>query len=105
MEAIKLKARIGAGAVLEWLDPPPDLPTGEVEVIVLYEHRPPDLSLLPVTITWSDKSHQIDWSNRLFETLGITEHPISIEEVQRQMGEAGLEENELSRDLVAMRDE
>lgn len=37
--AIKLKARIGAGAVLEWLELLPDLPPGEVEIIVLYEHK------------------------------------------------------------------
>jgi hypothetical protein len=37
--AIKLKARIGAGAVLEWLELLPDLPPSEVEIIVLYEHK------------------------------------------------------------------
>ena len=36
MEAIKLKARI-RDARLEWLAGPPDLPDGEVEVILLYQ--------------------------------------------------------------------
>ena len=35
MEAIKLKARVRK-AHLEWLEPLPDLPEGEVEVILLY---------------------------------------------------------------------
>lgn len=39
MEAIKLKARIGAGAVVEWLEPLPHLPPGKVEIIVLYEEQ------------------------------------------------------------------
>jgi hypothetical protein len=43
MEAIKLKARIGPDAKIEWLEPPPGLPQGEVEVILLYEReRRPD---------------------------------------------------------------
>jgi len=40
MEAIKLRGRIGVNTTLEWLEPLPDLPPGEVEIIVLYEHRP-----------------------------------------------------------------
>lgn len=40
MEAIKLRGRIGANTTLELIEPLPDLPPGEVEVIVLYEHRP-----------------------------------------------------------------
>ncbi len=40
MEAVKLKARIGVNAALEWLEPFPDLPPGEVEIIVLYKQRP-----------------------------------------------------------------
>lgn len=39
MQAIKLKACIGTGAILEWLEPLPDLPTGEVEIIVLPSRR------------------------------------------------------------------
>jgi hypothetical protein len=39
MEAIKLKARIGTGAEVEWLEPLPDLPPGTVEIIVLYEEQ------------------------------------------------------------------
>ena len=37
MEAIKLKARIKGSAILEWLEPLPELPEGEVEVILLYK--------------------------------------------------------------------
>jgi hypothetical protein len=36
MEAIKLKARVGPDAGLEWLEPLPSLPQGEVEVILIY---------------------------------------------------------------------
>lgn len=45
MEAIKLKGRIGTDAALEWIEPLPDLPPGEVEIIVLYERR----QVVPVT--------------------------------------------------------
>lgn len=38
METIKLKARIDADARFEWLEPLPDLPSGEVEVILRYHH-------------------------------------------------------------------
>jgi hypothetical protein len=39
MEAIKLKARVGPDARLEWLEPLPSLPQGEVEVILIYERK------------------------------------------------------------------
>ena len=39
METVKLKARIGPNAKLEWLEPLPSLPQGEVEVILIYERR------------------------------------------------------------------
>ena len=38
MEAIKLKARM-RDAHLEWIDTPPTLPDGEVEVILLYQRQ------------------------------------------------------------------
>jgi hypothetical protein len=49
MEAIKLKGRIGVNATLEWIEPLPDLPPGEVEIIVLYKQRsePEKKRLLP----------------------------------------------------------
>lgn len=36
MESVKLKARV-RGTHLEWIDTPPSLPDGEVEVILLYQ--------------------------------------------------------------------
>ena len=41
MEAIKLKAHVGEDARLEWLEPLPKLPEGEIEVILLYENPVP----------------------------------------------------------------
>ena len=40
MEAVRLKARV-RDAHLEWIDPPPALPDGEVEVILLYRSETP----------------------------------------------------------------
>ena len=37
LSAIKLKARIDADRRIELREPPPDLPEGEVELILLYE--------------------------------------------------------------------
>ncbi len=130
MQSIKRKARIRPDTTLELIEPLPNLPPGEIEIIVLFkdteedlqpqEHAPsephvgtqqtnqsphsPSLAELPC-MEWSDKSGQIYWINRVFETLGITGTPIGIEELQQLMGASGLEENELSRDLIAMRDE
>lgn len=131
MQSIKRKARIRPDTTLELTEPLPKLPTGEIEIIVLFkdteekelptlEHAPsethvgiqqttqyihsPSLAELPF-MEWSDKSEQIYWINRVFETLGITGTPIGIEELQQLMRVSGLEENELSRDLIAMRDE
>ena len=36
METVKLKARVCEKSRLEWVDPQPDLPEGEVEVILVY---------------------------------------------------------------------
>jgi uncharacterized protein len=36
MQEVKLKARISEGATIEFLEPLPDLPPGEVEIVVLY---------------------------------------------------------------------
>lgn len=126
MQAIKLKARITEQATLEWTEQPSELPPGEVEVILLYEqNKQNDTKPMPIeyplpktnrknrrisedtapTIEWSNKSEQIYWINRAFETMGIEDKTVGIEELHRQMREAGLEENEISRDLIAMRDE
>jgi hypothetical protein len=40
LSAIKLKARIDADRRIELREPPPDLPEGEVELILLYEQEP-----------------------------------------------------------------
>jgi len=37
MEAIRVKARVGPNREWEWVEEPPELPEGEVEVILLYE--------------------------------------------------------------------
>lgn len=39
MEAIKLKAKISSEKEIEWLDPLPKLPEGNVEVIIMYESK------------------------------------------------------------------
>lgn len=39
MEAIRLRARVSERSTLEWLEPLPHLPEGEVEVILLYERK------------------------------------------------------------------
>lgn len=43
--------------------------------------------------------------DRLFAKFGIDCQPIGAEKLQEMMKEANLEPNELSRDLIAMRDE
>lgn len=40
MQTVKLKAHIGADATVKWLEPCTSLPTGEVEIIVLYDYGP-----------------------------------------------------------------
>lgn len=42
MEALKLRAKIHSNATVEWLQPLPTLPEGEVEVILLYEKNDAD---------------------------------------------------------------
>jgi hypothetical protein len=52
MEAIKLKGRIGPDRKLELPELPPELPAGEVELILLYERTPAledDRSLSPLS--------------------------------------------------------
>ncbi len=52
MEAIKLKAHVGEDARLEWLEPLPPLPQGEVEVIFLYENPLPTAEERPSPAEW-----------------------------------------------------
>ena len=40
MQAVKLRARIGADAKLQWLGPLPSLPEGPVAVILVYDQSP-----------------------------------------------------------------
>lgn len=72
MKAVKLKARIGADAILEWLDPLPDLPAGEVEIILLYEQNQvfPDqndsaaaqeIADLDADAGWGDLENDPEW--------------------------------------------
>lgn len=51
MEAVKLKARVKANAELEWLDTP-NLPEGEVEVILLYKQREEHLNEAISPLQW-----------------------------------------------------
>jgi hypothetical protein len=55
--------------------------------------------------TWVDKGLQKHWINELFTILSIQGEPIGIETLQQRMSQAGLGENELSRDLIEARDE
>jgi hypothetical protein len=56
-------------------------------------------------IRWADKALLQREFDRLFEMLGIEDRPVDIYDLQRRMGEAGLEPNELSRGIVEARDE
>jgi hypothetical protein len=40
LKAVRLKGRIRSDRQLELIDTPPDLPEGEVELILLYERKP-----------------------------------------------------------------
>lgn len=53
----------------------------------------------------ADKQLWRETFDQLFADLGIQATPIGAEKLQALMAEAGLEPNELSRDLIAMRDE
>jgi len=49
MEAVKIRARIGPGAKLELLEPLYALPSGEVELILIYTRKPsPPVRPIPV---------------------------------------------------------
>lgn len=39
MQTIRLRARVGPDSEWEWIEKPPELPEGEVEVILLYEEE------------------------------------------------------------------
>lgn len=39
MHALRLKAHIGSDSKLEWVNPPEELPAGDVDVILVYSHN------------------------------------------------------------------
>ncbi len=80
MQAVKLKAHIGSDATVKWLEPHTSLPTGEVEIIVLYGHGPSlveiDSSDKEETTTDRDNATLSMWENDQdstdFEWLALT---------------------------------
>ena len=49
LEAVKLKGRIRSDRQLELPELPPDLPEGEVELILLYERKPTGEQIKPLS--------------------------------------------------------
>jgi hypothetical protein len=58
-----------------------------------------------VTYQWADKTVQLRWMNDLFAALSIQGKPIGAEVLQQRISEIGLHQDELSRSLIAMREE
>jgi hypothetical protein len=54
---------------------------------------------------WADKTLLQKAFDQLFKELGIKGKPIPAEELQKMMGELGLEPNELSQAITAAREE
>ncbi len=52
-----------------------------------------------------DVEERRHWLSGLLSTLGVEEEPIGAEALQEMSRHAGLEPNELSRDLIAAREE
>ncbi len=104
MQAVKLKAHIRSDTTLEWDEPLPKLPPGEVEVIVLYEQaakeqsrhgsepssEQPQSTQLPRS-NQSGKKQDGFWIDQLCETLSDATKSIGIEELKRQKHEISME--------------
>ena len=58
-----------------------------------------------IAYPWIDKSLQKYWVTEIFNMLSIQDERIDIEELQRRMSQVGLNDNELSQDLLRMREE
>ncbi len=54
---------------------------------------------------WADKEPQKKWMKQFMAQFGIQATPIGAERLQQEMGASGLEANELSRSLIAAREE
>jgi hypothetical protein len=72
MEAITLKARIRPDTTLEWLEPFPNLPPGDIEVIVRYHYRQkqPQKVLMPDQWPVLHGGHYLGGSLRREEMYG-----------------------------------
>lgn len=113
MQAVKLKAHVRSDTTLEWDEPLPKLPPGEVEVIVLYEQTAKEQSQHGASPPHADaqktapseqpqpaqspRSNQAGkkqdgfWINQLCDALSDATKAIGMEELNRQKHEISAE--------------